>query len=66
MNNRKEILEYDNNDTKRFLDKNRPKKLEDIGFGSVNLIVAKSVFFNIFIEPYFHKAVQVIFRLKAV
>ena len=32
MNNRKEILEYDNNDTTRFLDKNRPKKLEDIGF----------------------------------
>ena len=40
--------------------------IQNSKFGSVNLIVAKSVFLNIFIEPYFHKAVQVIFRLKAV
>lgn len=31
MKNKKEILDYDNQDTTAFIDKDKPKKLEDIG-----------------------------------
>lgn len=31
MKNKKEILVYDSNDTTEFIDKTKPKKLEDIG-----------------------------------
>lgn len=31
MKNKKEILDYDYNDTTGFIDKKKPKKLEDIG-----------------------------------